>query len=154
MTATRPRSGRSSKVSPRTIIIQVKANPKIRSGDLQTSLAASQITVHASTIRTLNRNAINGRVATVGRSVCCQKITLPETTWTNLKVSGSSFSGPMSPKWTFLVTINTTMFGENPTLPTTKITLSQQSSTVVGMSRSGAAFPPLDLDDSTSLREP
>lgn len=67
MTATRPRSGHASKISPsatRTIINQVKANPNVTSRDLQTSRTASQVTVHASTIRrTLNQNAINGRVA-------------------------------------------------------------------------------------------
>ena len=40
----------------------------------------------------------------LGRSLCSQKITklpiltLPETTWTNLKHSGRPFPGPMSPK--------------------------------------------------------
>uniref|UniRef100_A0AAY5K3S6 Transposase Tc1-like domain-containing protein n=1 Tax=Esox lucius TaxID=8010 RepID=A0AAY5K3S6_ESOLU len=67
MTATLPRSGRPSKITPRAtrkIINQVNANPNITSGDLQTSLAASQVIVHASTIRrTLNRHGIHGRVA-------------------------------------------------------------------------------------------
>uniref|UniRef100_A0AAZ3NSK7 Transposase Tc1-like domain-containing protein n=1 Tax=Oncorhynchus tshawytscha TaxID=74940 RepID=A0AAZ3NSK7_ONCTS len=67
MTATWPGSGRPSKISPRTtraIINQVKANPNITSRDLQSSLAAPQVTVCASTtITTLNPNAIHGRVA-------------------------------------------------------------------------------------------
>jgi hypothetical protein len=57
MTAIRLRSGRPSKISPRatrTIVNQVKANPNITSRDLQTTLTASRVTVHASTIRTLN----------------------------------------------------------------------------------------------------
>ena len=67
MTATLPRSGRPSKLSPRStrkIINQVKANPHITSRELQTSLAASGVNVHASTIRRkLNRHDIHGRVA-------------------------------------------------------------------------------------------
>lgn len=68
MTATLTRrSGRPSKLSPistRKIINQVKANSHITSRELQTSLAASRINVHASTIRRkLKRHDIHGRVA-------------------------------------------------------------------------------------------
>uniref|UniRef100_A0A3B4TRY4 Transposase Tc1-like domain-containing protein n=1 Tax=Seriola dumerili TaxID=41447 RepID=A0A3B4TRY4_SERDU len=67
MTATLPRSGRPSKLSPRAtrkIISQVKANPHITSTELQTSLVASGTNVHASTIRRkLNSHGIHGRVA-------------------------------------------------------------------------------------------
>src|SRR4029434_10753748 len=53
MTATLPRSGRPLRPSPRStrrIINQVKADPHITSKELQTSLAASGVHVHASTI--------------------------------------------------------------------------------------------------------
>src|SRR4029434_7019130 len=54
MTATLPRSGRLSRPSPRStrrIINQVKANPHITCKELRTSLAASGVNVHPSTIR-------------------------------------------------------------------------------------------------------
>lgn len=67
MTATLPRSGRPSKISPRStrrIMNQVKANLRINSRELQTSLAASGTNVHGSTIRRkLNSHDIHGRVA-------------------------------------------------------------------------------------------
>ncbi|XP_062849643.1 zinc finger protein 638 [Trichomycterus rosablanca] len=67
ITATLPKSGQPSKLPPRStrkILIQVKANPHITSRELQTSLAASGINVHASTIRRkINRHGIHGRVA-------------------------------------------------------------------------------------------
>lgn len=67
ITATLPRSGRPSKLSPRStrkILNQVKANPHITSRELQTSLAASGINVHTSTIRLkMNRIGIHGKVA-------------------------------------------------------------------------------------------
>lgn len=67
MTPTLPRSGCPLKLSSRItrkIINEVKANPHMTSRELQTSLAASGVNVHASTIRQkLNRPDIYGRVA-------------------------------------------------------------------------------------------
>ena len=67
MTATLPKNGRPSKLSPRStrkIINQLKANPHITSRELQTSLVESGTNVHASTIRRkLNSHGIHGRVA-------------------------------------------------------------------------------------------
>uniref|UniRef100_A0A3Q2CFB6 Tc1-like transposase DDE domain-containing protein n=1 Tax=Cyprinodon variegatus TaxID=28743 RepID=A0A3Q2CFB6_CYPVA len=67
ITTTLPRCGRPSKLSQRStrkIMMQVKANPRITSRELQTSLSASGINVHASTIRrNINRHGIHGRVA-------------------------------------------------------------------------------------------
>ena len=54
MTATLPRSGHPSKLSPRStrkIINQVKANPHITSRELQISIVASGTNVRVSTIR-------------------------------------------------------------------------------------------------------
>ena len=67
MTTPLPRSGRPSKLSPRStrkIINQVTANPHITSRELQTSLVGFGTNVNASTVRRkLNSHGIHGRVA-------------------------------------------------------------------------------------------
>jgi len=66
-TVTLPRSGRPAKISPRTavkLVRDVSKDPKLTSKDLQASLAAADVDVHASTIRKkLNSFGINGRSA-------------------------------------------------------------------------------------------
>ncbi len=66
-TVTLPRSGRPTKISPRTnrkIIKEVTKNPRVTSKDLQATLALANVSVHDSTIRKrLNKNGVHGRIA-------------------------------------------------------------------------------------------
>lgn len=62
--ASLPRSGRSPKMttSQRTILREVKKNPRVSAKDLQKSLAQSNISVHTSTIcKTLAKNGVHGK---------------------------------------------------------------------------------------------
>lgn len=62
--ASLPRSGRSPKMttSQRTILREVKKNPRVSAKDLQKSLAQSNISVCTSTIcKTLAKNGVHGK---------------------------------------------------------------------------------------------
>lgn len=62
--ASLPRSGRSPKMttSQRTILREVKKNPRVSAKDLQKSLAQSNISVRTSTIcKTLAKNGVHGK---------------------------------------------------------------------------------------------
>ena len=99
MTATLPRSGRPSKISPRNTrknIIQVQANPHITCRELKTSLVASTVR------RKLNNHDIHGRVARrkplLWKKNKAASFNFAREHLDKQGSSGSPFSGPMSPR--------------------------------------------------------